>query len=173
MGRRLLWLHTYGERFTGRGRRRGQIPRGKGRCVEGVPDTADGYPERFEYDEENKRLYVGDGVFEPVEPAVYDFDVSGLKVVQSWLAYRMKAGSGRKSSPLDDIRPERWTAQFTTELLQLLWVLEKTLETYPQQAALLDRVLAGPLLTADELPDVPDWMRKPPREGEAAGGLFE
>lgn len=49
----------------------------------------------------------------------------------------MKKGPGRKSHPLDDIRPTRWTSQFTTELLELFWVLEATLATYPEQARLL------------------------------------
>ncbi len=81
----------------------------------------------------------------------------------------MKHGAGKKSSPLDDVRPERWTSQFTTELLQLLWVLEATVASYPQQAQLLDTVLTGPCFAADELPDVPDGMRKPPKEV----GLFD
>jgi hypothetical protein len=32
-GARLLWLHTYGERFIPKGKRRGQIPRGAAKCV--------------------------------------------------------------------------------------------------------------------------------------------
>ena len=92
---------------------------------------------------------------------MYDFEVSGLKVVQSWLKYRMKKGAGRKSSPLDDIRPQRWTSRFTTELLELLWVLEETVAGYPAQADLLDAVLEGECFRADELPPVPDEMRKP------------
>ncbi len=74
----------------------------------------------------------------------------------------MKKGAGKKSSPLDDIRPERWTSQFTTELLELLWVLEATVEAYPKQAKLLEAVVKGPCVRADELPPVPDEMRKPP-----------
>nr|MDQ3024731.1 hypothetical protein [bacterium] len=74
----------------------------------------------------------------------------------------LKDGAGRKSSPLDDIRPAQWSAQFTNELLELLWVLEATLAGYPAQAELLDRVLAGPLFTDGELPPVPDELRKPP-----------
>ena len=75
----------------------------------------------------------------------------------------MKKGAGRKSSPLDDIRPERWTSQFTTELLELLWVLEATLAAYPEQAQLLQQVIASDCFRADELPEVPEEMRKPPR----------
>ena len=81
-----------------------------------------------------------------VEREVFEFEVSGLKVVQSWLSYRMKKGAGKKSSPLDYIRPERWTSQFTTELLELLRVLEATVEGFPEQARLLEAVINGDCL---------------------------
>ena len=96
-----------------------------------------------------------------MSPAVFEFEVSGPKVVQSWLKYRMKKGARKKSSPLDDIRPERWTGQFTTELLELLWVLEPTVEGYPEQARLLEIIIAGPCFRAKELPPVPDEARRP------------
>jgi hypothetical protein len=73
----------------------------------------------------------------------------------------MRTGKGRKSSPLDKIRPERWTAQFTSELLELLWVLEATLAIYQDQAQLLNEVLESDLLRADALPTVPEYMRAP------------
>ena len=161
-GARLLRLHTYGERFAPEGERRGHVPSGAARCTETVPGDADGYPEAFHYDDETQTLYVGAGKFAPVTPAVYGFEVSGLKVVQSWLGYRMKKGAGKKSSPLDDLRPVRWTGQFTTELLELLWVLEATLASYPEQERLLDAVIDGPCFRADDLPPVPEAMRKPP-----------
>jgi hypothetical protein len=53
----------------------------------------------------------------------------------------MKRPRGRRSSPLDEIRPEKWTGQFTTELLELLWVLEATLAEYPRQAELLAAIV--------------------------------
>src|SRR5450756_3131581 len=81
--------------------------------------------------DKTRTLHVGGGEFSPVALEVFEFEVSGLKVVQSWLKYRMKKGAGRKSSPLDDIRPDHWTSHFTTELLELLWVLEATLAVYP------------------------------------------
>jgi hypothetical protein len=37
--------------------------------------------------------------------------MSGLKVVQLWLGYRMKKRARKKSSPLDDIRPEHRAAR--------------------------------------------------------------
>lgn len=51
--------------------------------------------------------------------------------------------SVRRSSPLDDIRPQRWTAAFTGELLNVLWILEATLATYPAQRNLLERIVEG------------------------------
>jgi len=163
IGRRLLWLHTYGERFVPAGEQPGIVPDGKARCTKAVPGDADRYPDSFAYDEATKTLRVGEGEFAPVEKSVWEFQVSGLEVVKSWLRYRMRGGYGRKSSPLDDIRPERWTEQFTTEFLELLWVLEATLAEYPRQADLLDEVLQGPLFRADDFPPVPPELRKPPK----------
>ena len=104
---------------------------------------------------------------------VYEFEVSGLKVVQSWLKYRMRNGGGRRSSPLDDIRPARWTSAFTTELLELLWVLEATVTVYPEQESLLKAVVEGACLQAGDLPPVPDDRRKPPRVQASADNLFD
>ena len=106
-------------------------------------------------------LRVGDGAFAPVAPKVYELDISGHKPVQSWLRYRMKAGAGKRSSRLNDIRPERWTAQYTTELLELLWVLETTFTHYPEQFRLLKAIVTSECFTSDELPKIDDAMRKP------------
>lgn len=145
MGRRLLWLHTFGERYTSRARPRGRIPYGLARCTRSVPDVPNRYPDSFEWldgPDGDGTLNVGEGAFTPVARAVYEFEVSGLKVVQSWLNYRMRQPKNvRKSSPLDDIRPERWTSEFTTELLHVLWILEATLGTYPAQRDLLERIV--------------------------------
>ena len=162
VGRKLLWLHTYCERFVPKGRRHGQVPKGKAKCVKAVHGSRAEYPEGYDYNEATKTLMVGKGEFRPVQPEIYGFDVSGLKVVQSWLKYRMKYGGGKKSSPLDDIRPERWPIEFTTELLELLWVLEATLAEYPKQAKLLEAVVKGPVFPANGLPAVPDYAKKAP-----------
>ena len=172
VGRRLIHLHTYGQRYVPAGGLAGRIPQGKASCVVGVPGEADNYPESFRYDADTETLHVGAGRFAPVAPAVYDYGVSGLKVVQSWLKYRMRYGAGRKSSPLDDIRPEVWPAQFTTELLELLWAVEGTLETYPAQAELLELAAAGECFAAAELPAVPAGMRRPPEPSAAAERLI-
>ena len=113
-------------------------------------------------------MYVGAGEFAPVPRKVYEFEVSGLKVVQSWLRYRMKRGAGRQTSPLNEIRPARWPPTFTSELLELLWVLEGTLALYPEQARLLARVVAGPCLPATAVAPVDNALRQPPRPAQDA-----
>jgi len=170
LGARLLWLHTYGERFVPTARERGHIPPGATRCVKSVPGDPYGYPKTFDCNGATQTLHLGGGQFRPVAPELFAFEVSGLKVVQSWLKYRLKEGAGKKSSPLDDIHPDHWTSQFTTELLELLWVLEATVASYPEQAKLLGHVISGPCFQADELPPVPDRMRKPPTR---PGALFD
>ncbi len=172
-GKRLLWLHTYGERYVPKGKPHGQIPNGEAKCTKAVSGNSDDYPESFEYNRVTKTLHIGDGEFNPVGLEVFDFEVSGLKVVHSWLKYRMKKGAGKKSSPLDDIHPECWPSQFTTELLELLWVLEATVQGYREQARLLEAVIKGDCFQGDELALVPDQMRKPPSAGTVHAELFE
>lgn len=152
LGRRLIWLHTYGERFVPSGERHGRIPKGQARALKAIPGQPERYPERFEWNEQTETLRVGDGEIGPVSRDVWEHSVSGLEVVKSWLGYRMRQPSGKKSSPLDEILPERWTAELTEELLRLLWILEQTIELQPELAALLEDVTAGATFTANELP---------------------
>ena len=164
-GSRLLYLHTYGERFRSPDDD-GSVPQGAARCTKGVPH--DKYPDDFEYDPDTKVLRVGEGEFAPVSPEVWDYSVSGLQVVKSWLGYRKLNKSGKKSSKLDDIRPERW--EFEEELLELLWVLEETMKLQPVGEDLLEEVCASPIFSADELPKPTDEERQPPRVAPEAGG---
>jgi type ISP restriction-modification system protein/N-6 DNA methylase len=164
LGRRLIWLHTYGERFVPPRQRRGQVPQGRARARRGVPDPPDRYPERFSYNEASQTLHVGEGEFAPVPKAVLDFSVSGLQVVHSWLSYRMKDGAGRSSSPLDKIRPMRWTAEMSGELLEMLWVLEATVEMFPELEQTLESIIARETFGSDELPQPTADERKPPSE---------
>jgi hypothetical protein len=176
IGKRLLWLHTYGERYAdpADGCPYGCIPKGVAQCTHGIPPTSEGYPQTYRYDAQHARLCVGDGVFEPVASEIWEFEVSGLRVVKSWLDYRVGSGKSSKrqnASPLDAIRPQQWTFEFTAELLNLLWILERTLAVYPRQAALLDKVLRSPLFVEGDLPTPSDNMRKPPPK--PGGGLFQ
>lgn len=169
LGRRLIWLHSYGERMIPENEKGGIIPPGKAKCLKAVGSSPEDYPETFAYNESTGTLAVGNGEFGPVPAAIYEFEVSGLKVVQSWLKYRMKERGGRKSSPLDGIGPESWTAEYTGGLLNLLWVLEYTLALWPEQEALLDEIMGGELIPAEDLPPVQPDARKAPGCGEQNG----
>ena len=155
LGRDLLWWHSWGERFTPLGAA-GNVPSGSAQELEEVR----GYPERYSYDVSGQLLHVGDGLLGPVREDVWAFEVSGLKVLQSWLGYRMKVSKGRKSSPLDNIRPTRWT--FTPELLQLLAILEHTIDVTSVAGSLIAEIIQGPLLLAADLPSPAERERKAP-----------
>ena len=170
-GRRLIWLHTYAHRLQGDGRG-AEVPSGNAKSSKGVSTDPARYPEVYEYDHASRELRVGDGRFGPVEPDVWEFEVSGLKVVQSWLGYRMRNRAGKKSSALDDIRPERWTPRMTDDLLELLWVLEATLKMEPELSMTLDKIVAGACFKASELPTPSVSERKPPSEKLTGGGLL-
>lgn len=81
------------------------MPQGKATTVKGASADSAHYPVDYVYDEAKREIVAGEGRFGPVSPQVWEFEVSGLNVVQSWLDYRMKKRAGKKSSPLDDIRP--------------------------------------------------------------------
>jgi len=157
VGRHLLFLHTYGERFL-----EGQVwPQTTVKCLRAVPSNR--MPDVFSYDEEARIIRVSDGQFGPVEKAVWDYEVSGLKVVQSWLGYRMANPKGKKSSPLDSITPAGWTSDLTSEFLQLLNLLTSTVALHPRQAELLESVISGPLFKADDFGPVPGVLRDAPK----------
>ena len=160
LGRRLIWLHTYGERCVPSGSRAGRVPAGRARIAAGTPTDVVQYPREFRYDRSTQELHVGAGRFTGVRPEVWDFGVSGLQVVKSWLDYRMLERAGKSSSPLDALRPAGW--QFDDELLDLLWVLDATVDLLPDMASLLDEVLAGDLFAAGDFPTPGDAERHGP-----------
>jgi len=162
LGRRLIWLHTYGARFVPEGERRGTAPAASARAVHPIPGSSEGYPNDFHWDEATETLHVGEGTFAPVSRAVWEFEVSGLRPVYSWLGYRKREPAGRRSSPLDDIRPREWPAEFTEELLELLWVLEHTVNMWPDLATFFEAVLEGDVLAAEVLPQPTEEQRQAP-----------
>lgn len=54
----------------------------------------------------------------------------------------------RPPSPLGGIQPDHWPASYTTDLLDLLHVLRALVALEPEQAQLLERICAGPLVGA-------------------------
>lgn len=167
LGRELLWLHTWAERFLdsslGRGRTIPQIA-GIGWLaqVDRMPETnAD-----IAYDENTLRLHIGDGIITGVRADVWKYSVSGMPVVKKWLGYRTGKGAGRAASsrnPLDKDRPTSWPDEWNDELLDLLRMLTRTLDLQPAQADLLDRICEGPLVSAAQLPKPTALQRKSPK----------
>jgi hypothetical protein len=172
LGRTVLWLHTYGERFIdpAHGRPKGppRLPKERRPLVTvTIPDTKKGMPQEISYDPATQALQVGDGQIQPVTQQVWDYQVSEMRIVRKWFDYRKKNPRVRWSSSLDDINPETWPPKFTSELLDLLNVLRLCVDLEPQQAALLDRICASPLITIAELEQaqvfpVSGTARKPP-----------
>ncbi len=174
LGRELLWLHTFAERCRDPARGRGaDIPRGTARLVKAIPPDPAAYPDDYAYDAATRTLRVGSGVIEAVAPEVWAFEVSGLRVLDSWLGYRMRERKGKKSSPLDDIRPEVWEPWMTEELLRVIWILERTLDLEPKARELLASVCTGACFLADELPKPSDDERRPPKVRPRAEGQTE
>ena len=181
LGMQVIAWQTYAERFPEAiGTTRGRVPSGAARLETAIPDDPLKYPQNLNevtYTAITRELKVGEGLITNVDPRIWQYQVSGLRVVRSWLGYRMKERSGRKSSPLDDIRPERWTLDMSNELMELLWVLEGVIALEPAQNFLLAEIVAGPLFLASELPTPTDAERQPPKIGprqqQGLGGEFD
>ncbi|MBJ7575669.1 type ISP restriction/modification enzyme [Luteimonas sp. MC1828] len=162
-GRRVIWLHTYGERMADAGQGR---PQGAPRAHAGSRPTVpkDGaiphhaaLPEELSYDAEKLRLHLGDGYIDHVAPKVWAYEVDRKQVILQWFSYRKRdrskptMGDKRPPSPLQTIQPDHWLAEYTTDLLDLLNVLTLLVDLEPEQAKLLDRVCGGPLISEAEL----------------------
>ena len=87
---------------------------------------------------------VGKGFIDNVPVAVWQYEVSGKRVLTQWFSYRKKnrerpiIGDRRPPSKLGDIQPDHWLAEYTTELLNVLHVLRLLVELEPDQAKLLE-----------------------------------
>ena len=62
-------------------------------------------------------------------------------------------GERRAPSPLDGIQADSWIPGYTTDLMDLLHVLGRLVRVEKQQAELLERICAGPLVDVDEMTD--------------------
>ena len=114
-------------------------------------------PDSINYDANKKRLLIGTGYVENVEPGVWGYEVSGKQVLLQWFSYRKAnrerpiIGDRRPPSPLGNIQPDHWLAEYTTELINVLNVLGSLVDLEPTQAALLGKICSGPTITAEEL----------------------
>jgi len=72
-------------------------------------------------------------------------------VLDGWISFRRQNPAGKRTSELDDIVTTTWEPEWSTELLQVLSVLERLVALEPKQASILEEVVAGPTFTRDEL----------------------
>jgi hypothetical protein len=82
-------------------------------------------------------------------------------------------GTPRLPSPLNDIQPDHWLAEYTEDLINLLDVLGRLVKLEPKQAALLEEVLEERLLDQQALSEAgalseSAWRRVRLRAGENA-----
>jgi len=109
-------------------------------------------PDTIEYDSASLSVTVGVGRLGPVRPEVWNYQVSGMRVVRHWFDYRRHAPRRRRSSSeLDMITADRWTVDLTEQLRDLLAALDGCVHLEPKQVALLDRIIADELLTNSDL----------------------
>lgn len=163
IGRRILWLHTFGERMADVAAGR---PSGPPRVPVKPPTVTlagrisskpEKFPDTINYDADKNRLIVGDGFIDNVSSSVWAYDVSGKHVLTQWFSYRKLhrerpvIGDRRPPSTLNNIQPDHWLPEYTTELLNVLNVLTLLVEIEPVQADLLERICAGPLLSHETL----------------------
>lgn len=163
VGRRVAWLHTFGERMADAADGR---PPGPPRLPESQRPTIpkDGaiavdapLPDTMTYDPALQRLSVAGGYVERVPPAVWAYEVDGKNVLTQWFSYRRRdrskpsMGDKRPPSPLQNLQSEFWLAEYTTDLIELLNVLALLVELESEQARLLERVCDGGLLADSDL----------------------
>lgn len=169
LGRRLLWLQTFTERLrdseAGLGK---DLPAvaglGWAKAVEAIPAS----PVDVSYDSADRSLRVGTGLVTGVSPEVWEFEVSGRRVLQRWLGARTHRGIGRslsKPTPLDLIRPQVWVDEWNDELLDLIRVLQASVDLRQEQEDLLGRIVAGSRIPAAALPAPQPSERALPKQG--------
>ena len=164
LGRTVIWLHTFGERFADSSHGR---PPGPPRLAPddapriptagAIPNDPADMPDTLAYDESKRRLSVGHGYVENVDIRVWNYEISGKNVLHQWFSYRRAnrerpiIGDRRKPSKLGEIQPDHWPAEYTTELINVLNVLGRLVDLEPSQADLLERICSSQMISADEL----------------------
>jgi len=109
LGRTVIWLHTFGERFADPSRGR---PAGPPRMAPSdapripadgaIPPAPAAMPDTIDYDEANRRLLVGHGYVEGVDARVWNYEISGKQVLRQWFSYRK---ANRERPMIGDWRP--------------------------------------------------------------------
>ncbi|MEU1403908.1 type ISP restriction/modification enzyme [Streptomyces sp. NPDC005728] len=148
-GHRILWLM----------RRDGARPKLPGGRRPYVRAPLPARPLTLHYDRDEEALHLDEGRISPVPPEAWDYEQSGVRVLETWFATRTDPA---EPGTLAAIRPPTWPQPRTSELLELITVLALLAELRPQRDALkaTSTITATDLRRADILP-APDSSRRP------------
>lgn len=160
LGRRIIWLHTYGRRCVDptKGRQDGAPREFRPKVVKPIPTTSDYMPDAIHFVQSDQLLHIGAGAIGPVSPEVWNYHVSSMHVLQKWFDYRKRKPRTRYSSPLNDLVADRWTAETTEALRDLVAVVQGCIALEAHQRRLLEVICEGSLLdqlSLDELGILP------------------
>jgi hypothetical protein len=116
-------------------------------------------PLTLHYDRDEETLHLDEGRISPVPPEAWDFEVSGVRVLEQWFTTRTAEA---EPGTLAAIRPATWPQTWTSEFLELITVLALLAELRPQRKDLTvtDPITAAELRKAGVFP-VPESARHP------------
>jgi hypothetical protein len=190
IGREIVWLHTFGERFVdpkaGRPASAPRLPKEAAPRIPAsgaIPSEPEPLPDEISYEAPKRRLHVGKGYVDNVSPEVWAYEVSGKQVLRQWFSYRQRdrsrpvIGDRRPPSSLDKIQPEGWMAEYTDDLIDLLNVLGRIVALEPKQAELLEHICNEPILSEVLLRDAgaleaPQMVTRPKTKDEKQHDLL-
>jgi hypothetical protein len=189
IGERVLWLHTYGQRFydeaAGRPKSAPRMSATRApKLTRPIAATPDQMPDALSHDPNVQELRLGTGVIANVTSRMFSYDISGVNVLAKWFGYRRKNRGrpkmgDRRVSALQRIQPDHWLPEYTSNLIDLLNVLGLLIDLEEKQLELLHAILRATQIGVDSLtaggvlPMPPD-ARKPVRwsSPEDIGTLF-
>ncbi|MEZ0092980.1 type ISP restriction/modification enzyme [Streptacidiphilus sp. EB129] len=166
LGRRVLWLHSFGARCADPA---GDRPPGPPKMPSGrrpfVRERVSGFPDTLGHEPDGEALLLGaDGRIAPVPASVTRYPAGGGPVLEQWLADRSPSADARPGS-LESLGLATWPQQFTADLIQLATVLALLAELHPAQSALAapdaGRWLSGAELAEAGVLPVPPQSRRP------------
>ncbi|WP_030778943.1 type ISP restriction/modification enzyme [Streptomyces sp. NRRL S-920] len=155
LGERLLRLHLRGD---------GERPKLPGGRRPYVRAPLPARPRSLTYEAGEQVLRVGEeGVISPVPKEAWEFEVSGVRVLERWFGQR--AGDPEaEPGTLEAIRPAAWPQAWTSELLELITILALIAELAPCQRELrggLDGLIGVDELRRAGVLPVPGSARRP------------
>ncbi|MEV6309835.1 type ISP restriction/modification enzyme [Streptomyces sp. NPDC051840] len=129
-----------------RGAHGGERPRLPGGRRPYVRATVPARPDGLRYQAGEEALVLGEGRISPVPAGAWDFQVSGVRMLELWFGRRAGAGEG-----LAAVGPRDWPRERTSELLELVTVLALLAGLRPRQRELRGRLDSAATLTRQDL----------------------